>query len=51
MPQLSPMMGLLIFIAVLFSYTILLASLSKKAPLIRSTKMSKSFKKSLKVFN
>nr|YP_009271543.1 ATP synthase F0 subunit 8 [Hypselodoris festiva]ANX10023.1 ATP synthase F0 subunit 8 [Hypselodoris festiva] len=50
MPQLSPMLSFLIFITILFFYIVLLSGLSKKFPFIHQTKMSKSFKKSFKVF-
>nr|AUJ21233.1 ATP synthase F0 subunit 8 [Hypselodoris bullocki] len=50
MPQLSPMLGMLIFLIVLFAYTILLSGLSKKMHFVQKTKMSESQKKSFKVF-
>nr|YP_010429315.1 ATP synthase F0 subunit 8 [Glossodoris acosti]USQ67494.1 ATP synthase F0 subunit 8 [Glossodoris acosti] len=42
MPQLSPMLGFLMFIMVLSAYFILLSSLSKKAPFVLTTKQKKS---------
>nr|YP_010373204.1 ATP synthase F0 subunit 8 [Cadlina olgae]UPI11670.1 ATP synthase F0 subunit 8 [Cadlina umiushi] len=50
MPQLSPMLGFLMFIFVLTFYLILLCGLSKKNPFILSTKMSKSNKISASFF-
>nr|YP_009445806.1 ATP synthase F0 subunit 8 [Hypselodoris apolegma]ATX68394.1 ATP synthase F0 subunit 8 [Hypselodoris apolegma] len=50
MPQLSPMMGVLMFATILFFYIMLLSGLSKKIPFIKHTHVKKSFKKSFKMF-
>nr|UYI30958.1 ATP synthase subunit 8 [Ceratosoma sp. HG0001] len=50
MPQLSPMLGFLMFITVLLSYVVLLCGLSKKVPFINQTKLTKSSSKSLYYF-
>nr|YP_010373191.1 ATP synthase F0 subunit 8 [Cadlina koreana]UPI11657.1 ATP synthase F0 subunit 8 [Cadlina koreana] len=50
MPQLSPMLGFLMFIFILTFYIILLCGLSKKNPFIMSTKVAKSNKKSIFFF-
>nr|YP_010429302.1 ATP synthase F0 subunit 8 [Goniobranchus leopardus]USQ67481.1 ATP synthase F0 subunit 8 [Goniobranchus leopardus] len=50
MPQLSPMLGFLMFMVVLFAYLILLCGLSKKTPFITTTKLSKSSKSSFSFF-
>nr|YP_009378960.1 ATP synthase F0 subunit 8 [Nembrotha kubaryana]ARI43828.1 ATP synthase F0 subunit 8 [Nembrotha kubaryana] len=51
MPQLSPMLGFLIFASTLGCYFILLCSLSKKTPFVIPTKLSKSEKLSLLFFS
>nr|NP_702982.1 ATP synthase F0 subunit 8 [Tyrannodoris europaea]AAL91059.1 ATP synthase F0 subunit 8 [Tyrannodoris europaea] len=46
MPQLSPMMGFVIFATVLFCYYVLLCSLSKKTPFVQTTKLGDGSKPS-----
>nr|YP_010373178.1 ATP synthase F0 subunit 8 [Cadlina japonica]UPI11644.1 ATP synthase F0 subunit 8 [Cadlina japonica] len=50
MPQLSPMLGFLMFIFILAFYLVLLCGLSKKSPFIMPTKVSKSNKISVSFF-
>nr|YP_010429289.1 ATP synthase F0 subunit 8 [Polycera hedgpethi]USQ67468.1 ATP synthase F0 subunit 8 [Polycera hedgpethi] len=50
MPQLSPMLGFVMYTVVLGSYLVLLCSLSKKSPFVSNTKMSKSDKLSFSFF-
>nr|UEX93281.1 ATP synthase F0 subunit 8 [Phyllidiella sp. Nanhai]WNR50714.1 ATP synthase F0 subunit 8 [Phyllidiella pustulosa] len=50
MPQLSPMLGFVMFLTVLASYFLLMCALSKKHSFINPTKVSKSEKTSLSYF-
>nr|YP_010970177.1 ATP synthase F0 subunit 8 [Phyllidiella zeylanica]WNR50753.1 ATP synthase F0 subunit 8 [Phyllidiella zeylanica]WNR50766.1 ATP synthase F0 subunit 8 [Phyllidiella zeylanica] len=50
MPQLSPMLGFIMFIAVLTSYFLLMCALSKKHSFVSPTKVNKSEKTSLPYF-
>nr|WNR50727.1 ATP synthase F0 subunit 8 [Phyllidiella sp. a LZ-2021] len=50
MPQLSPMLGFVMFITVLTSYFLLMCALSKKHSFINPTKVNKSEKMSLPYF-
>nr|YP_010996927.1 ATP synthase F0 subunit 8 [Dendrodoris krusensternii]WPH63911.1 ATP synthase F0 subunit 8 [Dendrodoris krusensternii] len=50
MPQLSPMLGDIMFLAILGFYFVLMCALSKKHPFVSSTKVSKSTKMSFPYF-
>nr|YP_010970164.1 ATP synthase F0 subunit 8 [Phyllidiella hageni]WNR50675.1 ATP synthase F0 subunit 8 [Phyllidiella hageni]WNR50688.1 ATP synthase F0 subunit 8 [Phyllidiella hageni]WNR50701.1 ATP synthase F0 subunit 8 [Phyllidiella hageni] len=50
MPQLSPMMGFIMFLCVLASFFLLMCTLSLKHPFVKLTKMNKSSKTSLPYF-
>nr|YP_010352820.1 ATP synthase F0 subunit 8 [Dermatobranchus otome]UOD76588.1 ATP synthase F0 subunit 8 [Dermatobranchus otome]UOD76601.1 ATP synthase F0 subunit 8 [Dermatobranchus otome] len=50
MPQLSPMMGFMVFALVLSSYLVFFCGVSKKPAKISDTKMKMSEKSSLSIF-
>nr|YP_010574725.1 ATP synthase F0 subunit 8 [Triopha modesta]UZI00296.1 ATP synthase F0 subunit 8 [Triopha modesta] len=50
MPQLSPMLGFVMFAVILSSYVVILCNLSKKTPFVAPTKLSKSEKLSFSFF-
>nr|YP_010121341.1 ATP synthase F0 subunit 8 [Ceratodoris hiroi]QRC77956.1 ATP synthase F0 subunit 8 [Ceratodoris hiroi] len=51
MPQLSPMLGFVMFLVVLSLYIVLLCGMSKKTPFLKTSKMGKSNKMSFHFFN
>nr|YP_010373165.1 ATP synthase F0 subunit 8 [Aldisa cooperi]UPI11631.1 ATP synthase F0 subunit 8 [Aldisa cooperi] len=50
MPQLSPMLGFVMFIFILSFYVVLMSAMNKKTPFISKTEMNKSKKISMSFF-